>query len=430
MYPAGQEEPSAVARVLRTIDAEDRGRLLAALAAKFHDLDLAEDVLQEAMARALEVWADRGLPKNPHAWLMTTAKNRALDIIRSDATQARHLARLRIESDTSSGDHRDHADRVGEELSTASIPDERLGLFFACSHPAVHEGERTVLILRFLAGLSTAEVAAVLLVDTTTMQQRIVRAKKRIKATGVPFRAPRDQDQLHERLAGVLRVVYLIFTQGFLPAVGPVHNRIDLQEEALLLARLLVKLVPQETEPRGLLSLLLLTHARATARTQDDGTPVPLVEQDRSLWNSVLIAEGLSLARTTAGEVGAGPYTVQASIAAVHAEAATYSETDWPQILVLYEILHRLDPSPVVALNRAVAAGKVKGPAAALAALDELSTNPHLRRYRPFHIARAISLRDSDQPGEAEFAYRTALECPGNDAESDYLEAQIRYLSS
>ena len=429
MASAGRAEQPAVAAILHTIDVEDRGRLLAALAAKFHDLDLAEDVLQEAMVRALETWTHRGVPQNPQAWLMTAAKNRALDIIRSDAVRARRLAGLRIESEADNGDHVDHAVRLGEELSSVSIPDERLGLFFTCSHPTLRERERIALILRFLAGLSTAEVAAVFLVDTTTMQQRIVRAKKRITTTGIPFGTP-TAGQLHGRLPGVLRVVYLIFTQGFTPTTGVDHSRTDLQREAIALARLLVTLLPQVTEARGLLSLLLLTGARAPARTDSAGVPVPLTEQDRRLWDSKLIAEGLGLALTAAGEPGAGSYTVQAAIAALHAEAVTYSETDWAQILVLYGLLARLEPGPVVELNRAVAKGKAKGPEDGLTALEDLAAEPGLEGYRPFHIARALTFGELGMPEHAEAAFRRALDCPGNDAESDYIETQIRDLLS
>ncbi|GAA1528342.1 RNA polymerase sigma factor [Brevibacterium picturae] len=422
-------DPPAVARLLHTIGVEDRGRLLAALARRFHDLDLAEDVVQEAMARALETWTVRGVPTNPQAWLMTTAKNRAFDIIRSDAVKARRLAGLRIESESGRGDHSDHADRLGEELSTADIGDERLGLFFTCSHPTLPEREKIALMLRFLAGLDTAEVAAAFLVDTTTMQQRIVRAKRRITTTGIPFDTP-TSEQLQERLPGVLRVVYLIFTQGFTPTSGTSHSRTDLQEEAIALTRLLVGLLPTRTEARGLLSLLLLTRARAPARIDAGGAPVPLAKQDRSLWDSRLIAEGLGLALTGAGEPEAGPYTVQAAIAALHAEAATYAATDWEQILVLYGILSRMEPSPVVALNRAVAIGKAKGPKEGLSALEELAPDPRLAGYRPFHIARAITLSESGMPDHAEAAFRDALDCPGNDAESEYIEDQIRDLLS
>ena len=415
------------ALVLTAIGREDHGRLLAALATKFHDLDLAEEALADAMVRAVESWPARGVPQRPQAWLMTTAKNRAIDLIRTDATRARSLARLRIEDETQPGDHEDHADRLGEALSSVDIPDERLGLFFTCAHPTLREGERIVLILRFLAGWTTAEVAAAFLVDTTAMQQRIVRAKKRITATGIPFGRP-GPTELEERLPGVLRAVYLVFTQGFTASTGPSHARVNVQEEAIVLSRLLVRLLPESTEALGLLALLLLTRARAAARIAADGSPIPLSEQDRADWNSTLIAEGLGLARTAAGRPGAGPYTVQAAIAALHAEAATYEDTDWAQILVLYRMLVRLDPSPVVALNLAVVRGRVDGPAAALTALDALASEPRLRRHRPFHIARAITLRELGRDADAEEAFNEALECPGNDAESEYIGARITDL--
>lgn len=423
MDPSGTD----AAQVLSAIGREDHGRLLAALATKFHDLDLAEEALADAVLRAVETWPVRGVPRSPQAWLMTTAKNRAIDLIRTDATRTRSLARLRIEDETRAGDHEDHADRLGEALSSADIPDERLGLFFTCAHPTLRESERMALILRFLAGWTTAEVAAAFLVDTTAMQQRIVRAKKRITATGIPFGRPGPTD-LEERLPGVLRAVYLIFTQGFTASAGPAHARVDVQEEAIVLSRLLVRLLPDSTEALGLLALLLLTRARAGARITADGSPIPLAELDRADWDSALIAEGLGLARTAAGRPGAGPYTVQAAIAALHAEAAAYADTDWAQILVLYRMLQRLDPSPVVALNLAVVRGKVDGPAAALTALDALTAEPQLRRHRPFHIARAITLRELGRRDEAEAAFAEALECPGNDAESEYIGARITDL--
>lgn len=417
-------ESAAAARALTAIGEEDHGRLLAALARTFHDLDLAEEALADAILRAVETWPDRGVPASPQAWLMTTAKNRAIDLIRADARRARHLARLRIEDERRPGDHEDHADRLGADLDSARIPDDRLGLFFACAHPTLKEPERIALILRFLAGRSTAEVAAAFLVDTTTMQQRIVRAKKRITVTGIPFGTP-TEEVLGDRLPGVLRVVYLIFTQGFAATAGPVHARTDLQEEAIRLARLLVRLLPDRTEARGLLALLLLTRARAEARVDEHGRPIPLEHQDRRRWDSRLIAEGLGLAQAAAGEQGAGAYTVQAAIAAVHAEAPTFAETDWPQILVLYRLLERFEPTPVVALNIAVVRGKVSGPATGLSALDALGGQAQLQRHRPYHIARAITLRELGREDDAEAALRSALACPGNDAESGYLTARI-----
>jgi RNA polymerase sigma-70 factor (ECF subfamily) len=420
-------EPESAARILSAIGEEERGRLLANLATRFHDFDLAEEALQEAVLRAVETWPVHGVPDRPQAWLMTTAKNRAIDLIRADEVRTRHLARLRIEDELRPGDHDDHASRLGDQIDTADIPDERLGLFFTCSHPTLREEERIALILRFLSGLTTAEVAAGFLVETTTMQQRIVRAKKRITKTGIPFGRP-DADEIVERLPAVLRVVYLIFTQGFNATTGPAHTRIDLQTESIRLARLLAGLLPDETEVRGLLALLLLTRARDRARVNAEGTPVPLSEQDRSLWDSVLIAEGIGLVRQAAGEPGASVYTTQAAVSALHAEAASFAETDWPQILVLYRMLEKLDPSPVVALNSAIALGQVSGPEAALRALDELAAEPALQRHRPYHIARAITLDELGRRTEAQEAYADGLDCPGNEAESEYIAARVTDL--
>ncbi|GAA1502097.1 RNA polymerase sigma factor [Brevibacterium permense] len=316
---------------------------------------------------------------------MATAKNRAIDLIRSDEVRTRHLARLRIED------------------------------------------ERIVLILRFLSGLTTAEVAAGFLIETATMQQRIVRAKQRILKTGIPFGRPAPAE-LGDRLPGVLRVLYLIFTQGINATAGPAHTRVDLQHEAIRLARLLVGYLPEQTEARGLLALLLLTRARETARVTPDGQPVPLAEQDRSLWDSRLIAEGIGLVDVAAGEPGAGAFTIQAAIAALHADAARFVDTDWKQILLLYRVLSGLDPSPVVALNTAIVLGRVSGPEAAMSALDQLADDTKLLRYRPFHIARAITLDELGRTAEAEDAYAAGLECPGNDAESEYITARITEL--
>ncbi|UVI37451.1 RNA polymerase sigma factor [Brevibacterium spongiae] len=419
--------PGSAARVLTAIGEEDFGRLLAALVTRFRDFDLAEEALHDAVLRAVETWPVRGVPERPQAWLMTTAKNRAIDLIRADEVRTRHLARLRIEDELRSGDHDDHADRLGEEMDAADIPDERLGLFFTCSHPTLREDERIVLILRFLSGLTTAEVAAGFLVETATMQQRIVRAKQRILKTGIPFGRP-GPDDLLDRLPGVLRVLCLIFTQGINASSGPAHTRVDLQQESIRLTRQLVGYLPDETEVRGLLALLLLSSARDPARVGPDGRPVPLAEQDRGLWDSLLIAEGTGLVSTAAGEPGAGPYTIQAAIAALHAEAVSFDDTDWRQILILYRMLFDRDPSPVIALNIAITLGRVHGPAAAMRALDELADEPQLLRHRPYHIARAITLDELGRSDEAEDAYAAGLACPGNDAESEFISARVTDL--
>ena len=422
-----EPDPDATARVLSAIGEEDFGRLLASLVTRYRDFDLAEEAVHDAVLRAVETWPSRGVPERPQAWLMATAKNRAIDLIRADEVRTRHLARLRIEDELRPGDHDDHAVRLGEEMDGADIPDERLGLFFTCSHPTLREDERIVLILRFLSGLTTAEVAAGFLVETATMQQRIVRAKQRILKTGIPFGRPAP-DEISDRLPGVLRVLYLIFTQGINATSGPAHTRVDLQREAIRLTRLLVGYLPGQTEARGLLALLLLTRARESTRVAQDGRPVPLADQDRSKWDSFLIAEGTALVDTAAGEPGAGAFTIQAAIAALHADAARFADTDWKQILVLYRMLSDLDPSPVVALNTAIALGKVSGPEAAMSALDKLADDPQLLRHRPFHIARAITLDELGRTSEAEDAYAAGLDCPGNDAESEFITARITDL--
>ncbi|MGO1907807.1 MAG: RNA polymerase sigma factor [Brevibacterium linens] len=420
-------DPDSAARILSAIGEEDYGRLLAALVTRFRDFDLAEEALHDAVLRAVETWPGRGVPERPQAWLMATAKNRAIDLIRADDVRTRHLARLRIEDELRPGDHDDHAERLGEEVDTADLPDDRLGLFFTCSHPTLREDECIVLVLRFLSGLTTAEVAAGFLIETATMQQRIVRAKQRIRKTGIPFGRPAPAE-LGDRLPGVLRVLSLIFTQGINATAGREHTRVDLQLEAIRLTRLLVGYLPEQTEARGLLALLLLTRARDRARVTEDARPVPLADQDRSRWDSRLIAEGTGIVGAAAGEPGAGAFTIQAAIAALHADAATFADTDWKQILVLYRMLADLDPSPVVALNTAIALGQVSGPEAAMSALDELADDPRLLRHRPFHIARAITLDELGRTAEASDAYATGLECPGNDAESEYITARITDL--
>lgn len=411
------EHTAAVAAVLSRLGAEDRSRLLAVLAHRFHDLDLAEDVLSDAMVAAMERWPEAGTPDNPAAWLLTVAKNRALDIVRGDAVRARRLATLRIEDELVAGEARDHSEELVESFGSARIPDERLNLFFTCSHPTLKTSEQVALILRCLGGLSTAEVAAGFLVDTTTMQQRLVRAKKRIRVTGIPFRRPAD-DELPERLPPVLRVLYLIYTQGYVATAGPAHVRPELTTEAIRLTRVLAHLLPAETEVRGLLALFLLTEARQATRSDAEGLPVPLSRQERSRWDSSLIVEGLSLVTRAAGEPGSGGYTIQAAIAALHAEAASFADTDWKQIRVLYAMLHRLEPTPMVALAEAVAISRSEGPRAGLRALEEVG----LEGRRPFHIARSIMLREvGDEAAGAAEAER-ARRCPGNDAETAFID--------
>lgn len=410
-----------VAHVLAGIGREDRARLLAALARRFGDIGLAEDVLQESLAAALETWPGTGVPRSPLAWLMTTARRKAIDVVRRDQVLAQKLARLRIETETSAP--------AAESVALASdgVGDERLAMLLGCCHPALREDERIALTLRFVAGLPTPEVARAFLVPVATMQQRIVRAKAKIRATGIPFAVP-PEDELADRLPVVLRVVYLVYTEGYSRSSGPHHVRADLTSEAVHLARVLHRLLPTTAEVAGLLALLLLTDARRAARTDADGVPVPLPRQDRSRWDRTLAAEGLRLAEQAAGSRGAGTYTLQAAVAAVHTEAPSHADTDWTQILALYDLLLRLEPGPVVALNRAIAAGKALGPAEGLRLLDELSASAALARHRPYHVARAITLTELGRAEDARAAYARALDLEGNAAEETFIEHEMGRL--
>ncbi|BDH56499.1 RNA polymerase sigma factor [Tsukamurella sp. PLM1] len=412
-------------RAVADLDRDSLTRILATLARRFGDLGLAEDVLQEALAQALISWPETGVPRAPSAWVMTCAKRKALDAVRRDAVLAQKLAQLRLESErlpTPSG----FADPA-EAPPQSPVPDERLGMFFACTHPALKAEDRVALTLRFVAGMSTAEVAHALLLPVTTCQQRIVRAKKRIRGLVIPFEPPAAAD-LPARLPGVLRVIYLLYSEGFARSTGADHVRDDLTAEAVRLARLLQRLLP-EPETTGLLGLLLLTEARRPARLDGDGRPVPLVDQDRGAWDPALIAEGTSLVERAAAATGAGPYTIQAAIAAVHAEAATADETDWEQIAVLYRLLEERERGPVVRLGRAIAVGRAYGPSLGLRRLDQLATEPALAGFRPYHVARALTLAELGDADAAAAAYRDALALPGNDAEDDYLASTLAGLT-
>ncbi|MFF0263969.1 DUF6596 domain-containing protein [Kribbella sp. NPDC004536] len=390
---------------------EERGRLLAALARRFGDLDLAEEVTSEAIEAALTRWPVDGVPPNPGGWLMTTARRKAVDRLRRDQVYAAKLAILQVEADRSA------PQPTGDEL-----PDERLQLFFTCAHPALAAEDRGALTLRCLAGLTTPEVARAFLVPTATMAKRIVRAKKKIREARIPFRVP-GPDELPERLPGVLQVIYSVFTEGYAASAGPYLQRLDLAEEAIRLARILHRLLPDAREATGLLALMLLVHARRDARTDPDGKPVLLEDQDRARWDHDLIAEGGALVRTALTD--AGPYAVQAAINAVHDEAADFASTDWPQIVQLYDVLLALDPSPVIALNRAVAIAFRDGPAAGLAIIDGLEGDPRLQDYYPYALARADLLRRLERLPEAITAYEQAIARAGSEPERAQARDQL-----
>jgi RNA polymerase sigma-70 factor, ECF subfamily len=395
---------------------EERGLLLAALVRRFGDLDLAEEVASEAIEAALVHWPAEGVPPKPGAWLMTTARRRAVDRLRRDRTYAARLAILQVEADRAA------PAEIGEG---GELPDERLQLFFTCAHPALSAEDRVALTLRCLAGLTTPEVARAFLLPPATMAKRIVRAKNKIRQARIPFRVP-GADELPERLPGVLQVIYSIFTEGYAASSGPDLQRLDLAEEAIRLARILRRLLPGEREIAGLLGLMLLIHARRAARIDADGALVLLDDQDRGRWDRAMIEEGRDLVVVALTGGPPGLYGVQAAIAALHDEAADVATTDWPQIVALYDVLLALAPSPVVALNRAVAVAMRDGPEAGLALLDGLAGEPRLRGYHPYATARAGLLERLGRRREAAAAYREALASAGTEPEQAHLRRRLR----
>ncbi|WP_336216231.1 RNA polymerase sigma factor [Nonomuraea sp. LPB2021202275-12-8] len=399
---------------------EEHGLLLAALVRRFGDLDLAEEVTAEAIEAALTHWPVDGVPPKPGAWLMTTARRRAVDRLRRDKAYAARLAILQAEADRAA---------PAPAADAGGLPDERLQLFFTCAHPALAAEDRGALMLRCLAGLSTPEVARAFLVPAATMAKRIVRAKKKIREARIPFRVP-GVDELPTRLPGVLQVVYSIFTEGYVASSGPHLQRLDLAEEAIRLGRILRRLLPAEREVAGLLALMLLVHARREARIGPAGDLVLLDEQDRGRWDRTMIEEGRALVPAALSGGPPGPYGVQAAIAALHDEAADVATTDWPQIVALYDVLLALAPSPVVELNRAAAMALRDGPAAGLALLDALAGEPRLRAYSPYLTARADLLQRLGRLSEAADAYREALALAGTEPERAHLRRRLRAVEA
>ncbi|AKE89998.1 RNA polymerase sigma factor [Rhodococcus aetherivorans] len=400
-----------IARVFRA----EHGRAVAALVRAFGDIDLAEESVQDAFAVAVARWPVDGLPPSPAGWIVTTARRRAIDRIRREKARAgKHAdaARLHESGDTAVD---------GEETV---VPDDRLRLIFTCCHPALAPAARVALTLRLLGGLTTAEIARAFLVPETTMAQRLVRAKGKIRDARIPYRVP-DPGELPARLGSVLAVVYLVFTEGHTAAGGDRLVRDDLCTEAIRLARLLAELMPDEPEVLGLLALLLLADARRPARTNAAGNLVPLAEQDRGLWDRDRIAEGQALVRRCLRLGRPGPYQIQAAIAAVHGDAATVETTDWRQVVALYDQLLVVAPTPVAALHRAVAVAEVDGPAAGLALVDALD----LDRYHLFHAVRADLLRRLGRIPEATAAYDAALAQTANAAERGFLQRRRAELS-
>lgn len=412
--------PFKLEQTITQLVREDWGRILASLVSSYKDWQLAEDVLQEAVEQAVVVWQRDGLPDSPAAWLLTTARRKAIDQFRKDKRYAELLPEL-----THHAQLLEHTDEFNVEIA---IPDKRLELIFSCCHPAIEQKTAVALTLRTLGGLSTEEIANAFLDKTATMAQRLSRAKNKISNAGIPFEVP-EPEQITERLSAVLAVIYLIFNEGYSASTGESATRIDLSDEAIRLARIMCELLPEQTEIAGLLSLMLVHDSRRTARTDKRNRFVSLEHQNRALWDKAKIREGTTLLKSTLAKQQVGLYQLQAAISAVHAESSEWSQTDWKQICVLYELLYAMQPSAVIRINHAVAMSHATEPESALTLLETVANEPGIDQYQPFFAARADLQQRAGNTRAARHDFKKAIALSDNQVQREYLQTRYKEIS-